>query len=97
MIEEIKSLKNFADEILYISFFDVCAEKQNVDEGLRLLDEIQSSAHCSLLLHAQHHGEPLGLRAAQYVGACRKSLSTHCHMGTLGNATSNHEMYQTQE
>ena len=44
-VDELKSLQSFApDGIMYISLFDVCAKKQNVDEGLRLLDEYERRA-----------------------------------------------------
>ena len=39
-----KSLESFApDEIMYNSLLDGCAKKQNVDEGLRLLDEMRAA------------------------------------------------------
>ena len=41
----------------------MCAKKQNVDEGLRFLNEYESP-HFSLQLHAEHHGEALEFRAA---------------------------------
>ena len=57
-----KSLESFApDEIMYNSLFNDCPEKQNVDEGPATFQRDMSGAHCSLHLHAQHHGEAFGL------------------------------------
>ena len=43
-MDEIKSLESFApDEIMYDSLFSGCPEKQNVDEGLRLFNELRAA------------------------------------------------------
>ena len=42
-MEEFKNLKSFADKIMYNSLLGVCAEMLNVDEGLRLLDEVRAA------------------------------------------------------
>ena len=64
-MEEVKSFKSCADKIMYNSLFDVCAEYQNVDEGLRLLGEVRAariapsyytlSTMVKLLGHARHN------------------------------------------
>ena len=44
VMDEIKSLESFApDEIMYDSLFNGCPEKQNVDEGLRLFNEMRAA------------------------------------------------------
>ena len=44
VVKEMKSLERFApDEIMYNSLLNGWAKKQNVDEGLRLLDEMRAA------------------------------------------------------
>ena len=44
VVDEMKSLESFApDEIMYNSLFNDCPEKQNVDEGLRLFNEMRAA------------------------------------------------------
>ena len=44
VVDEMKSLESFApDEIMYNSLVNGCPEKQNVDQGLRLFNEMRAA------------------------------------------------------
>ena len=69
VMDDMRSLESFApDEIMCNSLFNALSGETERGRGSATFQRDASGLYCSLQLHAQHHGEALGLRAVLVPG-----------------------------